>query len=194
MIRKTLIIIFCFNVHLLQANELEKGMFALEMEDYDRALYYLTFEAAQGNPIAQYNLGLMYKNGVGVKKDLNEAIGWFIIASDNGHMLAKYALGLSYYHGNGFRKNYQKAMNLFLDASYLGHPASQINVGNMYYYGQSVGKNYPKAHMWWSIAKEKGIEAAFNNLIMIENVMSKNQLSEAEKLYNFCQKTTLPNC
>ena len=110
----------------------------------------------------------MYKNGVGVKKDLNEAIGWFIIASDNGHMLAKYALGLSYYHGNGLIKNYQKAMNLFLDASYKGHPASQINVGNMYYYGQSVGKNYPKAHMWWSIAKEKGVEAAFNNLEMIE--------------------------
>ena len=191
MIRKILITIFCLNIHILRANELEKGMFALEMEDYDRALYYLSFEAASGNPVAQYNLGLMYKNGVGVKKDLNEAIGWFIIASDNGHMLAKYALGLSYYRGNGLSKNYQKAMNLFLDASYLGHPASQINVGNMYYYGQSVGKNYPKAHMWWSIAKEKGIEAAFNNLTMIENVMSKSQLSEADKLYNFCQKTNI---
>jgi len=85
MIRKILIIIFCFNIHLLQANELEKGMFALEMEDYDRALYYLSFEAAQGNPIAQYNLGLMYKNGVGVKKDLNEAIKMFslIISIDS---------------------------------------------------------------------------------------------------------------
>ena len=48
--------------------------------------------------------------------------------------------------------------------------------------------------MWWSIAKEKGVEAAFNNLIIIENIMSKSQLSEAEKLYNYCQTTTLPNC
>ena len=194
MIRKILIIIFCLNIQFAYSNELEKGMFALEMEDYDRALYYLSFEAAQGNPIAQYNLGLMYKNGVGVEIDKNEANGWFILASDNGHMLAKYALGLAYYNGNGVRKNFQKAINLFLDASYMGHPASQINVGNMYYYGQSVGKNYPKAHMWWSLAKEKGVEAAFNNLTMIENIMSKSQLSEAEKLYNYCQKTTLPNC
>jgi len=194
MIRKILIIIFCLNIQVVSANELEKGMFALEMEDYDRALYYLSFEAAQGNPIAQYNLGLMYKNGVGVKIDKNEAVGWFILASNNGHMLGKYALGLAYYHGSGVRTNFQKSMNLFLDASYMGHPASQINVGNMYYYGQGVGKNYPKAHMWWSLAKEKGVEAAFNNLTMIENIMSKSQLSEAEKLYNYCQKTTLPNC
>ena len=136
----------------------------------------------------------MYKNGVGVKIDKNEALGWFILASNNGHMLGKYALGLAYYHGSGVSTNFQKSMNLFLDASYMGHPASQINVGNMYYYGQGVGKNYPKAHMWWSLAKEKGVEAAFNNLTMIENIMSKSQLSEAEKLYNYCQKTTLPNC
>ena len=169
-------------------------MFALEMEDYERALYYLSFEAVQGNPVAQYNLGLMYNNGIGVKMDNKEAIGWFILASDNGHMLAKYALGLSYYNGKGTNINYYKALSLFLDASYMGHPASQINVGNIYYFGQGVGKNYPKAHMWWSIAKDKGVESAYNNLTIIENIMSQKQLLEAQKLYNNCQKTTLPNC
>ena len=83
-----------FQVQISYSNELEKGMFALEMEDYERALYYLSFEAAQGNPTAQYNLGLMYKNGIGVEKDFNEALGWFILGSDNDHMLSKYALGL----------------------------------------------------------------------------------------------------
>ena len=169
-------------------------MFALEMEDYARALYYLSFEAVQGNAIAQYNLGLMYKDGVGVDKDINEALGWFILGSENGHMLSKYALGLLYYHGKGTSINFNKAMNLFLDASFMGHPASQINVGNMYYFGQGVSKNYPKAHMWWSFAKEKGVEAAFNNLTMIENKMSESQILEAQKLYNKCQKTTLPKC
>ena len=83
-------------------------------------------------------------------------------------------------------------MNLFLDASYMGHPASQINVGNMFYFGHGVGKNYPKAHMWWSFAKEKGVEAAFSNLTMIENKMTKNQLFKAQILFNNCQKKTLP--
>ena len=89
-----------------------------------------------------------------------------------------------YYKGEGVSKNYSKAMNLFLDASFMGHPASQINVGNMYYFGEGVGKNYPKAHMWWSLAKEKGVDAAFSNLTMIENKMTNSQLLEAQKLFN----------
>ena len=194
MIRKLFIFCFIFHVQISYSNELEKGMFALEMEDYERALYYLSFEAAQGNPTAQYNLGLMYKNGIGVEKDFNEALGWFILASDNDHMLSKYALGLMYYKGEGIRKNYSKAMNLFLDASYKGHPASQINVGNMFYFGHGVSKNYPKAHMWWSFAKEKGVEAAFSNLTMIENKMTNYQLFEAQKLFNNCQQKTMPKC
>ena len=194
MIRKFFIFYIILQVQFSYANEFEKGMFALEMEDYERAVYYLSFEAAQGNPRAQYNLGLMYKNGTGVKKDFNEALGWFILGSNNDHMLSKYALGLMYYKGEGISKNYSKAMNLFLEASFMGHPASQINVGNMYYFGEGVGKNYPKAHMWWSFAKEKGVDAAFSNLTMIENKMTNSQLLEAQKLYNNCQKKTLPKC
>ena len=194
MIRNFLLMFFCFYLNPALSNELEKGMFALEMEDYDRALYYLSFEAVQGNATAQYNLGLMYKDGIGVDKDNEEALGWFTLGSDNGHMLSKYALGLLYYHGKGTSLNFNKAMNLFLDASFMGHPASQINIGNMYYFGQGVGKNFPKAHMWWSIAKEKGVEAAFSNLITIESKMSESQIVEAQKLFNNCQKTTLPKC
>ena len=99
-----------------------------------------------------------------------------------------------YYKGEGISKNYSKAMNLFLDASFMGHPASQINVGNMFYFGEGVGKNYPKAHMWWSFAKEKGGDAAFSNLTMIENKMTNSQLLEAQKLYNNCQQKTLLEC
>ena len=114
MIRKFFIFYIILHVQFSYANEFEKGMFALEMEDYERAVYYLSFEAVQGNPRAQYNLGLMYKNGIGVKKDFNEALGWFILGSNNDHMLSKYALGLMYYKGEGVSKNYSKAMNLFL--------------------------------------------------------------------------------
>ena len=77
------------------SNELEKGVFALEMEDYEK--HYTTLVLKQlGNPTAQYNLGIMYVC-IGVEKDFNEALGWLILASDNGHMLSKYALGLMYY-------------------------------------------------------------------------------------------------
>ena len=79
MIRKFFILYIILQVQFSYANEFEKGMFALEMEDYERAVYYLSFEAVQGNSRAQYNLGLMYKNGIGVKKDFNEALGLSLI-------------------------------------------------------------------------------------------------------------------
>lgn len=194
MFRKLIFFIFCYNILNASASELNRGLKALENGDYDKALYYISFDAVQGDPIAQYNLGVMYNKGIGVKIDKKEAFGWFLLASDSGHMLAKYALGMLYYNGDGVKINHTRALNLFLDAAYLGHPVSQIKVGNMYYFGQSVGKNYPKAHMWWSLAKEKGVEGAFNNLTTIENIMSENQLLEAHKLYNDCQKKTLPQC
>ena len=50
MIRKFFIFYFILQVQFSYANEFEKGMFTLEMEDYERAVYYLSFEAVQGNP------------------------------------------------------------------------------------------------------------------------------------------------
>ena len=72
MIWKFFIFYIILHVQFSYANEFEKGMFALEMEDYERAVYFLSFDLVQGNPRAQHNLGLLYKNGIGVKKDFNE--------------------------------------------------------------------------------------------------------------------------
>jgi uncharacterized protein len=45
--------------------------------------------AAQGDTMAQYNLGLCYKGGDGVKKDLGRAAGWFRRAAKAGHRKAR---------------------------------------------------------------------------------------------------------
>ena len=41
--------------------------------------------AEQGNAFAQHTLGKMYRDGVGVTKDLNEARKWFEKAAAGGH-------------------------------------------------------------------------------------------------------------
>ena len=50
--------------------------------NYRNALH---FAAEQGNGIAQYNLGLMYKDGIGVAKDAKEAVRFFQLAANQGH-------------------------------------------------------------------------------------------------------------
>ncbi len=56
------------------AQDLDKGVRAVESGDYGTALREFRLLAEQGNATAQYNLGLMYKNGKGVVQDYKVAV------------------------------------------------------------------------------------------------------------------------
>ena len=65
-----------------------------------------TFQVAkQGNAKAQYNLGGMYYNGKGVRKDYAQAVQWYRKAAEQGLAEAQFNLGLMYYNGQGVRQN-----------------------------------------------------------------------------------------
>ena len=63
------IIFFCLsNAGTLRADAYLKGFQALEQRDYKTALYYLSLFAANGDAKANYNLGIMYREGLGGRK------------------------------------------------------------------------------------------------------------------------------
>lgn len=53
-------------------------------QDYDNEFYWTQKLANQGNAQAQYNLGIMYENGQGVRQNYRTAKEWFGKACDNG--------------------------------------------------------------------------------------------------------------
>lgn len=57
--------------------------------------------AQNGNPRAQYNLGLMYEYGNGVRVDYAQAAYWYQKSADQGFAEAQFNLGVMYYHGQG---------------------------------------------------------------------------------------------
>ena len=61
--------------------------------------------AEQGYAYAQYNLGVMYENGRGVRQDYAEAFRWFRKAAEQGHAEAQYNLGEMYHIGQGVRQD-----------------------------------------------------------------------------------------
>jgi TPR repeat protein len=65
--------------------------------------------ADQGNPDAQYKVGLTYDVGVGAPQDLAEAATWYRKAADQGHPAAQFNLGLLYANGRGVAQNYVQA-------------------------------------------------------------------------------------
>ena len=57
---------------------------ALVRKDYLTAFSKYKSAAAKNNAYSQYNLGVMYNNGRGVKQDYAEAVRWYKLAAAQG--------------------------------------------------------------------------------------------------------------
>ncbi len=191
---KLIFLILTLTCSITFANERIQGYQALEQKDYKTALYYLSYDANLGDDKAQYNLGIMYKKGLGVPVDENEAFNWFFLSANQGNILANYALGHAYLKGSGINKNFKLAFNSFKFSALREHPTSRLMLGNMYYQGQGVAVSYPKAFLWWRLAEDLNIDGARQNINMIKEKMSKDEYNEGYTLYSNCMKSTLYNC
>ena len=69
--------------------------------------------AKQGYPLAKCDIGIMYRNGEGVKQDYKEAAKWLIEAAEGGDGLAQFHIGKMYVQGNGVEKDFSKALEWF---------------------------------------------------------------------------------
>jgi len=74
---------------------------------------YYKMAADQGHPAARYNLGLCYKKGKGVEKDINEAINYFLLSAEQGHVLSQAILGWCYENGEGVEINIKEAVRFY---------------------------------------------------------------------------------
>ncbi|HFB4418182.1 TPA: tetratricopeptide repeat protein [Neisseria gonorrhoeae] len=80
---------------------LNQAVWAGDVSDFRENLQ----AAEQGNAAAQFNLGVMYENGQGVRQDYVQAVQWYRKASEQGDVQAQYNLGLMYYDGRGVRQD-----------------------------------------------------------------------------------------
>ena len=176
------------------ANDRLKGYKALEDQDYKKAFYYLSYDASLGDDKAQYNLGIMYKKGLGVPVNNNEAFSWFFLSANQGNILANYALGHSYLKGSGIKQNYKLALKAFKYSALREHPTSRLLIGNMYYQGQGIIVSYSRAFLWWNLAQDLNIDGTSENISMIKKKMTKGQYSKAKEMYLMCMQDTLYNC
>jgi len=79
----------------------EDGVSAYDKGDYQRALSIWLPLAEDGDHNAQFNVALIYFNGLAVDKDEHLAFEWFSKAADAGYLKAQSILGTMYFHGQG---------------------------------------------------------------------------------------------
>ena len=83
------------------AQDFQKGSAAGQAGDYATALQEWTPLAEAGDEAAQYNLGIMYTQSIGVPQDYKEAAKWYRLAAEQGNASAQYNLGLMLKNGQG---------------------------------------------------------------------------------------------
>ena len=99
-------------------------MDALQSQDYKQAVEWFRKAAAQGNADAQYNLGVMYSNGQGVKQDYKKAVEWFRKAAAQGNADAQYNLGVMYSNGQGGPHDFAEVLQWWQLAAEQGDDAA----------------------------------------------------------------------
>ena len=112
--------------------------------------------ANQGDVTAQYNLGVMYANGKGVRQDYHKAVEWYTKAANQGLADAQTNLGYMYYHGYGVRQDYHQAFNWYAKAAAQNNAVAQSNIAGLYYNGQGVRQSYSLAKEWYGKACDNG--------------------------------------
>ena len=133
-------------------------------KDYEKAVYWYTKSAEQGDAFAQNNLGERYYNGEGVSLDYEKAVYWFTKSAEQGNASAQFNLGRCYYNGEGVSQDYAKAVYWFTKAVEQGNADAQYYLGICYEYGRGVTKDIEMAVQWYTKAAEQGDDHAQNSL------------------------------
>ena len=78
---------------------------------------------------AQFNLGVMFEDGLGTEQNFKKAATWYHQAAASGDERAMNNLGNMYWHGKGISKDKLKAETLFALAVQENSSLAQFNLG-----------------------------------------------------------------
>jgi TPR repeat protein len=119
-------------------------------KNYPLALKWFDLAAKKGNKNAMVNLGYMYENGLGVKKDHKRAMFLYIESAKKGSGDAEYRLGKMYSSGEGVEKDYKTALMWYQSAAEgSGNKDAMFELGLMYERGQGFKADRGIAKYWF---------------------------------------------
>jgi TPR repeat protein len=136
--------------------ELQSGAQFIEKKQYGEG--YKTFKklADGGCPYSQCVVGLMHKNGIGVKKDPQLAIAYFEKSAKQGFGDAQRWLGEMYYKGEGVRADHAKALEWFEKAARNDIVEAQYKIGHLYR-TSGLASAKAKGAAWIAKAEKTGV-------------------------------------
>jgi TPR repeat protein len=158
------------------------------------ALAELQSDSNQGDAIAQYGLGILYSNGLGIKKDDSAADEWYRKSAEQGNDKAQYSLGFNYIKGLGVSKDVPEGIRWLQMSAQQGNDKAEFFLAASEFTGEYIPQNIPESLKWLKLASEHGNTTAGYLLVMLYssdgNGVQKDE-KEATKWANLTKEQEL---
>ncbi|MFT3808950.1 MAG: tetratricopeptide repeat protein [Micropepsaceae bacterium] len=138
---------------------------------YEEAIAIWLPLANAGDAAAQFNMGVMYANGLGVDRDMGVAMDWWEAAARQLHVRAAHNLALAMLAGephdgdrDGEPPDTTAILRYLKIGADAGYPNSEYTLGKLYAEGVGVEKDPRRAAELFLSASIKGFAKAQYNL------------------------------
>jgi TPR repeat protein len=151
----------------------------LDTNNYATIVASIRKEAEAGGyeaPYAMQKLGVIYRNGYGVTKDLKEAFKWFLKSAELGNSSSAMTdVGKCYRYGEGTPKDPQQAVMWFQKATQNEMPdyEAMYQLGTCYQKGEGVLVNTNEAAKWLRLASDTAENLRAKELTRVNPELAK---------------------
>lgn len=159
--------------------DFDRGLAAYNDKDFRRALIEWLPLAKEEDPRAEYYIGVMFLNGMGVETNYEQGEIWLKLSANRDYTEAQFELGREYVSGIKLKQNVDQGIRWLLSAAKKGHAGAQFGYGLLYQQNKvpltsdlmalytqnrSTAFNFSQAAKWYMQAAEQGHGAAQSNL------------------------------
>ncbi len=145
-------------------------------------------KADQGDPDAQFALGLNYGSAEGDLQDLVQAAQWYRKAADQNHSLAQFNLGLMYTKGEGVPQDEAIAVAWMRKAANQGDAGAQFNLGMRYHRASVWGlqldslESKIEAYKWLQLSAAQGYKGSADACERLTLGMDRDEVAAGNRL------------
>lgn len=136
--------------------------------------------AKAGDSYAQWRLGFIYEQGLGVPVDYVESARWWRMAADQGHAGAQFSIGYCYGRGEGVPRDLAEAAKWFRKSAVQGNASAQRFLGVAYAVGSGVAKDESEAYAYFTLA-ETDDQYAHGYLVDLTSRMTSEAISQGKR-------------
>lgn len=135
----------------------------------------------QGDPNAQYQMGLTYRHGICVERDLYRAFQLFLKSAQQGHPGAQFDLGRCYDNGYGIDQDSKEAVHWYGASAHNGNVAGMCAYGICLRDGKGVHRNEQVGWEWINKAAEHGDSYAMREMASASISLERDWIETAKK-------------